>query len=109
MFFGRDWRTALRIPRRSANLGRRGLRRWCLLSQTNADSRLRPHVGIKSLSMSMAARLFRIGSRPASHLQLNANDVVEEAVKLVRQEGARRKLAPTMIYALVLLGRSPQW
>ena len=45
----------------------------------------------------------------ASRLQLNANDVVEEAVKLVRQEEARGKLAPTMIYALVLLGRSPQW
>src|SRR5262249_15998615 len=55
MFAGRDWRTALRARRRSANRRRRGLHRWWLLSQTNAESRRRPHVGNKLLSMSMAA------------------------------------------------------
>src|SRR5215467_8294549 len=55
MFSGRDWRTALRARRRSANRRRRGLHRWWLLSQTNAESRRRPHVGNKLLSMSMAA------------------------------------------------------
>src|SRR5262249_10204325 len=55
MFSGRDWRTALRARRRSANRRRRGLHRWWLLSQTNAEARRRPHVGNKLLSMSMAA------------------------------------------------------